>query len=297
MNFISPKTNFGFKKIFGSDQSKDILISMLNGFLYAGEPTITDLEILDPYQGPKVWGGKDTYLDVKARLKDGTLVIIEMQVLNLAGFEKRILYNAAKGYVLQLDAGESYTGLLPVIALTITDFVLFNDLERPISRFKLKECETLLDYPMNDIELVFVELPKFSRSPDEVETLTEQWMAFFQHARSLHEVPERMSGVPALRHAFDIANQVILSAEELEVVEKQEAFIQDTQKTIRESRQEGREEGREEGRQEGIQQGIEQGVQQQAIATARRMLPTLDDATISEFTGLDIAQVQRLRNE
>ena len=135
MNFINPKIDLGFKKIFGSPQSKDILISFLNGMLYEGEPIIEDLEIIDPYQTSKIPGGKESYLDVKARLHDGTFVIVEMQVLNLAGFEKRILYNLAKGYVLQLDVGQSYTTLLPVVALTITDFVLF-----PEGRTKHKEA-------------------------------------------------------------------------------------------------------------------------------------------------------------
>ncbi|NJN68671.1 MAG: Rpn family recombination-promoting nuclease/putative transposase [Chloroflexaceae bacterium] len=189
MNFISPKTNFGFKKIFGSAQSKDILLSFLNGLLYEGQPVITDLEILDPYQLPRVLGGKDTYLDVKAQLDQGTFVIIEMQVLNLAGFEKRVLYNAAKGYVLQLEVGHSYTRLLPVIAVTIADFILFETIERPLTRFVFKEREALLDYPLNDIELVFVELPKFRKSPDEAQTLIEQWMAFFQHAAACGRCP------------------------------------------------------------------------------------------------------------
>lgn len=98
MRFINPKTDFAFKKIFGSEESKDILISFLNALLYDGQPTIEDLLILDPYLAPRIRGIKSTYLDVKAKLNDCTTVIIEMQVLNVEAFEKRILYNAAKAY-------------------------------------------------------------------------------------------------------------------------------------------------------------------------------------------------------
>ncbi|HBB35979.1 MAG TPA: transposase, partial [Cyanobacteria bacterium UBA9273] len=94
--FINPKTDLAFKKIFGSKQSKDILISFLNAIVYNEQDTIKDLVILDPYQAPKIKGMKDSYLDVKATLVDNTTVIIEMQVLNVLGFEKRVLYNAAK---------------------------------------------------------------------------------------------------------------------------------------------------------------------------------------------------------
>jgi predicted transposase/invertase (TIGR01784 family) len=68
MNFISPKTDFAFKKIFGSTDSKDILISFLNAILYGGQPTVKDLEIIDPYSASRVTGLKDTFLDVKAKI-------------------------------------------------------------------------------------------------------------------------------------------------------------------------------------------------------------------------------------
>ncbi|MEG4235210.1 Rpn family recombination-promoting nuclease/putative transposase, partial [Microcoleus sp. Pol11C3] len=98
MIFINPKTDYAFKKIFGSSESKEILISFLNALIYEGNPTIQDLEIINPNLPPKLEGLKDSYLDVKAKLSDGTLVIIEMQVLNVQSFGKRVLYNAAKTY-------------------------------------------------------------------------------------------------------------------------------------------------------------------------------------------------------
>ena len=102
MIFINPRTDFAFKKIFGSEQSHDILISFLNGVLYGGQSTIQTLTIVNPYQAPIIKGLKSTYLDIKAELNTGEMVVIEMQVLNVAGFEKRILYNAAKAYSIEL---------------------------------------------------------------------------------------------------------------------------------------------------------------------------------------------------
>ena len=142
MIFINPKIDFAFKKIFGSEDSKDILISFLNALIYDSQPVITDLEILNPYVAPKIRGLKDSYLDIKAKIidiatGDRRTVIIEMQVLNVEGFEKRILYNAAKSYSTQLISGQGYSLLNPVIALTITDFVMFSELSNVISRFVL----------------------------------------------------------------------------------------------------------------------------------------------------------------
>ncbi len=178
MRFINPKTDFAFKKIFGSEDSKDILISFLNSILYPETSAIEDLTILNPYQAPKIRGIKDTYLDVKATITGNKTVIIEMQILNLEGFEKRILYNAAKAYSIQLKTGEDYTLLNPVIAVTITDFEMFPNLNQVISRFVLKEKEFLVDYPIYDIELVFVELPKFNPSLQELKTLTDKCNAY-----------------------------------------------------------------------------------------------------------------------
>ena len=244
MRFISPKTDFAFKKIFGSTDSKDILISFLNAILYRGEPTIKDLEILNPYSASRVTGLKDTYLDVKAKITGDKTVIIEMQVLNVAAFDKRVLYNAAKTYATQLKSGEGYWKLKPVIALTITYFVMFENQERVISHFVFKENEDLFDYPNHELELFFVELPKFHKELDALETLTEKWIYFMKNTNQLEAVPETMEIVPEIGKALKIANQANFSPEELEDLEKREMFLEDQQGAIIKGRQEGIKEGK-----------------------------------------------------
>jgi len=92
MRFLDVKTDYAFKKVFGSDNSKNILLSFLNSLdIFNGQEVIEDLTIVDHYQVPVIQGMKDTYVDVKATLSSGTKVIIEMQVLNVVGFEQRIL--------------------------------------------------------------------------------------------------------------------------------------------------------------------------------------------------------------
>ncbi|MEG4528957.1 Rpn family recombination-promoting nuclease/putative transposase [Microcoleus sp. D2_18a_D3] len=273
MTFINPKTDYAFKRIFGSSESKDILISFLNAMIYDGNPTIEDLEIIDPNLPPKFEGLKDTYLDVKAKLIDGRLVIIEMQVLNVESFGKRVLYNAAKTYAFQLQKGEGYRMLKPVIALTLTDFEMFANSARLISRFVYKEVTSNLPYTDNNIELVFVELPKFTKEVDQLETLADKWIYFMKYARTITDVPAVMDSVPEIHQAFDIANQVNLTLDELADIERREMFIYD-------------------------QQGaIIQAVQAEKLAIARQLLDRLDDATISQTTGLSIEDVRNLRSQ
>lgn len=282
--FINPKTDFAFKKIFGSKQSKDILISFLNAIVYNEQDTIQDLVILDPYQAPRIKGIKDSYLDVKATLVDGTTVIIEMQVLNVLGFEKRVLYNATKAFSIQLEVGEDYTLLNPIIALTITDFEMFPGSDRIISRYRLKEKDDLTDYS-DDIELIFVELPKFKKELDDLRTLVDKWLYFLKSANQLETVPPKMGEVPAIHHAFTVAQQSKLSRKELEVLEKREMFLHDSRNAILKARQEGRKEGEQVGE------------KRKALEIARQLLDVLDVETISQKTGLTVADIQQLRQE
>jgi predicted transposase/invertase (TIGR01784 family) len=288
MRFISPKTDFAFKKIFGSEQSHDVLISFLNAMLYDGQSRISQLEILNPYLAPRIRGIKDTYLDVKAKLNNGTSVIIEMQVLNIEGFEKRILYNAAKAYSIQLGIGQSYSSLNPVIALTITDFVMFSEINQLTSRFILKEKDFLINYPIYDLELVFVELPKFDKALMALETLADKWLYFLKHAIDLDVVPESMNLVPEIKQAFEFAREGNLSAEELDELEHQEFFIQDQHNAIVKALKQGEKIGEE--------KGLAQGKREAKLEMVEQLLDILDDAAISNMSGLSLPEIADLRS-
>jgi len=280
------------KKIFGSEDSKDILISFLNSLIYEAQPVIQDLEIINPYLAPKIRGVKDTHLDIKAKITDSETgeqrtVIIEMQVLNVEGFEKRILYNAAKSYSIQLTTGQGYNLLNPVIALTITDFVMFAELSNVTSRFVLKEKDFLIDYPIYDIELIFVELPKFKKNLPELETIIDKWLFFLNNARKLQNVPSTMDNIPELKKAFYIANQANLNLDELEEQEKSEIFIQDQRGAITKAARESLEQGR--------QEGLAEGLQQKASEIARNMLGVLDDQAIAQMTGLTLDEIDKIK--
>jgi predicted transposase/invertase (TIGR01784 family) len=288
MRFISPKTDFAFKKIFGSEQSHDVLISFLNAMLYDGQSRISQLEILNPYLAPRIRGVKDTYLDVKAKLDNGTSVIIEMQVLNIEGFEKRILYNAAKAYSIQLGIGQSYSVLNPVIALTITDFVMFPEINQLTSRFILKEKDFLINYPIYDLELVFVELPKFDKALMALETLADKWLYFLKHAINIDVVPESMNLVPEIKQAFEFAREGNLSAEELDELEHQEFFIQDHHNAIVKALKQGEKIGEE--------KGVAQGKREAKLEMVEQLLDILDDAAICNISGLSLPEIAEFRS-
>ena len=223
MRFISPKTDFAFKRIFGSNRSQKILISFLNAIVYDNQNIIQSLEIIDPYNPGYTRTLKDTYLDVRALLDNGSTVIIEMQVLNVEGFEKRVIYNLAKAYGSQLDTGEKYRKLQPFIALTITDFLLFKDSDKMINKFRFKEDTEFFNY-RDELTLIFLELPKFNKELSALETLSDKWIYFLKSAPSLEIIPSSLGEVSEIEAALNIANRADLNNQELEELRKQEIF-------------------------------------------------------------------------
>ncbi|NOT14943.1 MAG: Rpn family recombination-promoting nuclease/putative transposase [Methylotenera sp.] len=288
MKFLDIKTDFAFKKVFGSDGSKDLLISFLNSVIeFDGRQTITDLTIVDPYSIPLLKGMKDTYVDVKAELSDNTRVIIEMQILNHEGLEKRILYNAAKNYSIQLKKGDAYHLLNPVIALTITDFTLFNSSDDLINRFKLIEKKHFIKYS-DDIELIFIELPKFNKTEQELTSIQDKWLYFIKNAGNLDYLPKNLNR--ELEKAFNIANEANLSEEELDIQHKKKDWIYIQKSSIEFATRTGLE--------QGMALGIEQGEWKEKlkiIENAERL--GLPIQTIMELTGLDEAKIMSLMSK
>ncbi|MBI4819501.1 MAG: Rpn family recombination-promoting nuclease/putative transposase, partial [Deltaproteobacteria bacterium] len=107
--FADPKTDFVFKRIFGSEAHKDLLIELLNDLLeLQGSHRLVDVTFLHPEQRIPIDGMKLSIVDVKCTDASGTTYVVEMQVLNVEGFERRVVYNVSKSYTTQLRTGEGY---------------------------------------------------------------------------------------------------------------------------------------------------------------------------------------------
>jgi predicted transposase/invertase (TIGR01784 family) len=232
MRFIDPKIDFAFKKIFGSSDSKDILINFLNAILYEAQPLIEDLEIIDSQPENPTLGAQETRLDVKATINGDRIALVEIQLINVPSFGNRVLYNAAKSYSQQLTGKDRYERLKTVISLKIADFEMFENQPEFMSRFVFQEKEQQFECPDTAIELVFLELPKFSKELAALETTADQWIYFLKNTSTLETVPETLSAVPEIQKAFRIAREDNFTQEELKELQKQELWIQDQQIAI-----------------------------------------------------------------
>jgi predicted transposase/invertase (TIGR01784 family) len=292
MKFLDVKTDYAFKRVFGSAESVPLLISFLNAILdYTGDDAISDLTILDPYLAPKLQGMKDTYVDVRAKLKNGSSVIIEMQVLNVQGFEQRVLYNAAKEFSNQLQTGQAYKLLNPVIAITFTDFDMFDDISHYQSNFVMQEKTQFIQYS-DDLELVFIELPKFNKTENELTDIKDKWIYFVKNAGKLDYIPTALQE-PCIEEALGMVNEASLSKEELELQHRRHDFIQLQQGSLELAEAKGIEQGKK----VGIELGKQEGEQTKALEIARNMLNNgLDVSLVAQLTGLTIEQVRVLCN-
>jgi len=217
MKFVDVKNNIAFRKIFGNENRKETLISFLNAVLdFHGDQRISQVSILNPYQLPKLKGGKVTIIDVKATDQAGRTYIVEMQIGDIDGFEKRVLFYSSKSYSDQIKRADFYRKLRPVIFVGILDFEHTQN-KNYISRSQVRDIETG-EQTIKDMEFTFIELPKFTKELADLKTLIEKWVYFIKNAESLEVVPENIND-EGLKSAYEEANIQTWTQEELDAYE------------------------------------------------------------------------------
>jgi predicted transposase/invertase (TIGR01784 family) len=214
MQFVDIKNDIAFRKIFGNENKKIILISFLNAVMkLKGKDAIEDVEILNPYQLPIIKNLKASIIDVKARDKKGKAYIIEMQVAEPDGLDKRLLYYASKEYSQQIESGEFYTKLKPVIFIGIFDFK-FTEGNKYLSHHAVCDVENG-ERTIKDMGFYFIELPKFEKLLADLQEVTDKWIFFIKEVENLEVVPENVDD-EGLKAAYQDANKHSWTREELE---------------------------------------------------------------------------------
>ena len=236
----------------------------------------------NPYQVPRIPDLKETILDIKATNKSGEKFIVEMQKKDLGDFTKRSLYYTSKAYVEQLPSGKDYTQLKKVYFIGILNFNIFEN-KRYISRHLIINQETQIQ-DLSDFEFTFIELPKFTKELDELQTILDKWVYFIKNASDLTMIPKQYENIEEFREAFEIATQTTWGKKELEVYDYITLKEFDELNALRTAER------------KGIEKGIEQGIKTRNIEVALKAIDNnLDDTTISLLTGLSTKEVEDLR--
>jgi predicted transposase/invertase (TIGR01784 family) len=323
VKFVDVKNDVAFRKIFGNENRKVVLISFLNAvLLLENDRKIVAVEILTPYQLPALRGGKVTIVDIRARDQNDKSYIVEMQVAEVEGFDKRVLYYASKSYSSQIDRGDLYEKLNPVFFIGILDFMITQNLEY-ISRHKIVDIQTG-ENVIADVEFTFIELPKFTKTVTDLRTIIDQWVYFIKNAENLDVIPDDVRD-EGLKSAYEDAAKHNWTKMELEAydyvlmreqderglfslgmkralkqgLEKgiQQGLEQGIKKGIEQGIQKGIEQGIQKGIEQGIQKGMEQGIQLEKEKIARNLLAVgILTEIVAQSSGLSVEEIQRIAN-
>lgn len=280
--FIDPTNDWAFKRIFGSRESEPVLVGFLNDLLHGGKRVIQSVKILDPYLPSQIKNLKNTAVDVRATLEDGSEVLIEMQMFPVAGFCGRVLYNGAKCLASQLGRGSDYTRLRPVTVITVAACTMFPGEEAWLSRYVLKEQQTNTVWPAPGIELVFIELPKANPARLGKTNPLHDWVEFLKNSPEWHTIPRNMTN-EAVRDALALARQDNLSPAEALTMTKRQLYRQDQINALRYAMT------------EGMQKGVKEGELASALRIAKASLAQgLAPALVATITGLSEAKIRSL---
>jgi predicted transposase/invertase (TIGR01784 family) len=180
--FLDPKNDLAFKRIFGTERNQDILIHFLNDMFAGYTSPVEKVTFLKSIQEPEISSQRVSIVDILCQAINGDRFIVEMQVLHEPGFEKRAQYYAAKAYIEQRRKDIQYKDLKQVIFLAITDFTLFPKKTEYLSHHHMLDIQ-MHERDLKDFSFSFLELPKFTKTIDQLKTVIEKWAYFFKNAQ------------------------------------------------------------------------------------------------------------------
>ena len=294
--FADPKTDYVFKRIFGAEARKPLLIALLNHLLeLEGEHRILDVKHLSLEQHVDVPELKLSIVDVKCTDASGRRFVVEMQVLKVEGFEKRVVYNASKAYVMQLRGADEYPTLCNVIGVTICNFMLWPAKDKDgrfevpmLSRWRMQEQHSgTVGLPQ--VQYAFLELPKYAAGDNPI-AMVDKWAYFFREAKNLNVVPPALSEGP-FRDALEVARTATFQPAEWEAYERAKMAEQDARGALAVARQEGLAEGHKSGIAKGETAGQARAILALLLArgiavdseTRARIAACTDPATLDQW--------------
>ncbi|WP_151737769.1 Rpn family recombination-promoting nuclease/putative transposase [Paenibacillus tengchongensis] len=282
VELLDPRVDFVFKRIFGSENNKDVLLAFLNRiFTRVGEPPLTEIILMNPYTEKDDPLDKQSIFDVYAKTAEGKLIDIEMQLFNKYDIEKRTLFYWSKRYAGQLQQGEKYQELKKCVTINILNYpFLPNDEYHNV--FHLSEDRTGIPLT-DDIEIHVLELPKLDNEIPSNGGL-ENWLLFLKGINTTYWEALKMNE-PGLKKAMDTLQYLSQDSEARRLYEARQKYLHDEASMLEGAKQAGMKMGMQEGMQAGIKE------------VAKNMLElNLDIATIAKATGLSEKEILELKN-
>jgi predicted transposase/invertase (TIGR01784 family) len=237
---LDPKVDFVFKRIFGDERNKDVLVHFLNSiFESAHEPLIESVEILNPYLDKDALTDKMSVLDIRARTTTRTLINIEIQLWNAGDMQKRTLYYWAKLYTGQMEEGDQYRTLQKSITVNVLDFITIeNDQYHNVFHVREDKTGQLLT---DALEIHFLELRKLRNELLKPEQRLVRWMLFLS-SRTRENMEELAKEDPVMLKALTTLEFLSQDEEARQLYEARQKALHDHASAIGAAREQGRKE-------------------------------------------------------
>ena len=314
MRYLNPKADLTFKKVFG--EHPDLVISFLNALLPFKDASeeITWVEYLNPELVPQNPLRKDTIVDVRCRDRQGRQFLVEMQMMWTSAYKQRVLFNASKAYVSQLEKGFDYDLLQPVYSLNLVNdtFSASPDYYHDYQIVEVAETREVIE----GLRFIFIELPKFTPKNYGDKKMQVLWLRYLTEINEkTREVPQELLDNPEIGKAVTQLEESAFSEAQLLGYEKfwdivstakmhissslreghERGLREGREKGLREGREEGLREGREKGLREGREEGLREGREKERLENARKLKQLgIPLETISQATGLPVEQIAAL---
>ncbi len=250
MRYLDPKNDLTFKRIFG--EHPHLCMSLLNSLLPLDESQqIVSLEYQTGEMVPEIPLLKNSIVDVRCTDKMGRQFIVEMQMFWSESFKSRVVFNASKAYVKQLDSAKEYKLLQPVYALSLVNENFERDTEEYYHNYKIVNVNNI-EKRIEGLEFVFIELPKFKSKNITEKKLAVLWLKFLTEISDGSEtIPAELFEDALIKEALQYLENSSYSKDQLMQYDKYWDSIRTERSAYMDAEEKGREEGREEGRAEG----------------------------------------------
>ncbi|OHB63873.1 MAG: hypothetical protein A2Y76_14850 [Planctomycetes bacterium RBG_13_60_9] len=289
--YVNPFTDFGFKRLFGSEPNKDLLLDFLNE-LIKERGRIRTLTYLKAEQLGLTEFERRAVFDLYCESETGEKFIVEMQKAKQKYFKDRSVFYSSFPIREQAKRGEWDFRLNAVYTVGILDFVFDEDKDSPdyfhhhVQLMETRRKKVFFD----KLTYIYLEMPKFTKTEDELETHFDRWLYVIKNLPLLQERPRRIQE-RVFQRLFEAAEIARFDPAELDAYEESIKVYRDLKNVI----DTGWEEGREKGLKQGLEQGREEGSLDRAKEMARRMKVAGEPVSkIVAYTGLTAEQIHEL---
>jgi predicted transposase/invertase (TIGR01784 family) len=301
IRYINPYTDFGFKKLFGEEANKDLLVDFLNAVL-PPENRVTDLTFRNTEHLPNNAVDRKAIFDIACVGENNESFIVEMQKAKQLYFKDRALFCTSFPIQQQAKKGSWNFELDPVFLIAILDF----EYDESAERRKLYRLATFTDQDgeqfLDKLQMIFLQMPLFSLKESELVTQKDKWLYFLKNLESFDDIPAILRE-PVFEKAFSTAEYTKYSPAVQEAYQKDLIAYWDNRNVVETARiegnakglAEGEARGRAEGKAEGLAEGEAKGKAEGKIETARNLKRLgVDNETISKATGFSVLEIDRL---